>query len=74
MNQVTQWEVVDSSDRDYTVSISAEGRKRLSDDGLRRAANDNDLLKATALAHEILAGTACGGIVVALVWAIFRSF
>jgi hypothetical protein len=50
---------------DYTVCIS--------DEGLRRLANDNDLLRATAKTHEILAGTACGGIVVALVWAIFRG-
>jgi aminopeptidase-like protein len=69
----TQWTVVDDADRDYTVSISAEARKRLSDEGLRRAANDNQLLAKTALAHEVLAGAACGGIVVAIVWAIFRS-
>ena len=67
------WEIVDSSDADYTVSISAEARRRYAEDGLRRADNDNALLKATARAHEILAGAACGGIVVAFVWAIFRS-
>jgi orotate phosphoribosyltransferase len=50
---------------DYELTIS--------DEGLRRAANDNQLLAKTALAHEILAGAACGGIVVAIVWAIFRS-
>jgi type IV secretory pathway TrbD component len=56
-----------------TTLISDDGRKRLSDEGLRRAANDNALLAATARTHEILAGTACGGIVVAIVWAIYRS-
>lgn len=50
---------------DYVLNIS--------DEGLRRAAKDNDLLLATSRAHEILAGTACGLIVVAIVWAIFRS-
>ena len=28
----TQWEVVDSTDRDYTVSISAEARARLANE------------------------------------------
>jgi type IV secretory pathway TrbD component len=56
-----------------TTLISDAGCKRLSDEGLRRAANDNALLAATARTHEILAGTACGGIVVAIVWAIYRS-
>ena len=68
---MTTWEIVDDSG--VQVSISAEGRKRLSDEGLRRAANDNALLAATARTHEILAGTVCGVIVVGLVWAIFRS-
>ena len=67
------WHVVDDSDYGVSVAISDEGRRRLSDEGLRRAANDNQLLAKTALAHEILAGAACGGIVVAIVWAIFRS-
>ena len=68
----TTWEIVDDSEG-VVVHISDAGRKRLSDEGLRRLANDNDLLRATAKTHEILAGTACGGIVVALVWAIFRG-
>lgn len=42
-------------------------------DGLRRAASDNDLLRATAKGHEILAGTACFAIVILIVYAIFRS-
>lgn len=67
------WEIVDSSDADYTVSISTEARRRYSEDGLRRADNDNALLKAITRAHEIVAGAACGLIVVAFVWAIFRS-
>lgn len=45
----------------------------ISDEGLRRLADDNSLLRATAKTHEILAGAACGGIVVAIVWAIFRG-
>lgn len=45
----------------------------ISDEGLRRLANDNQLLAATARTHEVLAGTACGGIVVAFVWFVFRS-
>ncbi|WP_144156504.1 hypothetical protein [Paraburkholderia sp. BCC1885] len=73
MLKTAEWHVVDESDRDYTVSISAEARKRLSDEGLRRAANDNQLLTTTARKHEVLAGTICGLIVVAIVWAIFRS-
>lgn len=44
---------------DYTVCIS--------DEGLRRLANDNDLLKATARTHELIAGASCGAIVVAIV-------
>jgi hypothetical protein len=68
----TTWELVDDSEG-VVVHISDAGRKRLSDEGLRRSANDNALLAATARAHEILAGTACGGIVVALVCAIFRG-
>jgi type IV secretory pathway TrbD component len=71
---MTTWEIVDEDDAKHFVThISAEGRKRLSDEGLRRSASDNALLAATARTHEILAGTACGGIVVALVWAIFRG-
>lgn len=66
------WEIVDPNEG-VVAHISDAGRKRLADEGLRRAANDNALLLATAKAHEILAGAACGGIVVALVWAIFRS-
>lgn len=67
-----QWHVVDDAP-DYSVSISDEARRLLADEGLHRAANDNVLLTATAKTHEILAGTACGLIVVAIVWAIFRS-
>jgi hypothetical protein len=67
------WHVVDDSDSGVSVAISDEGRRRLSDEGLRRAANDNSLLLATARTHEILAGTACGLIVVAIVWFVFRS-
>jgi hypothetical protein len=44
---------------DYTVCIS--------DEGLRRLANDNDLLRATAKTHELIAGVSCGAIVVAVV-------
>jgi type IV secretory pathway TrbD component len=64
---MTTWTVVDDHDdaEHFAVTLSAEG--------LRRAANDNALLAATARTHEILAGTACGGIVVAIVWAIYRS-
>jgi len=69
---MTTWELVDENEG-VVVHISDAGRKRLSDEGLRRAASDNALLAATALTHEIIAGTACGGIVVALVWAIFRG-
>jgi type IV secretory pathway TrbD component len=64
---MTTWTVVDRNDdhEHFVVSISPEG--------LRRAANDNALLVAAARTHEIIAGTACGLIVVAIVWAIFRS-
>jgi type IV secretory pathway TrbD component len=50
---------------DYVLTIS--------DEGLRRAANDNQLLASVARTHEVLAGTACGAIVVAFVWFVFRS-
>lgn len=50
-----------------TTLISDAGRKKLADEGLRRAANDNALLAQTARTHELLAATACGGIVVAFV-------
>jgi hypothetical protein len=49
----------------YTVCIS--------DEGLRRLANDNDLLAKTARTHERVAVIACIGIVIAIVCAIFRS-
>lgn len=64
---MTAWTVVEPNDdhEHFVVSISPEG--------LRRAANDNDLLLATARTHEVLAGTACGLIVVAVVWFVFRS-
>lgn len=39
----------------------------ISDEGLRRLKNDNDLLKATARTHEIMAAAGCAGIVVAIV-------
>jgi orotate phosphoribosyltransferase len=44
---------------DYSVCIS--------DEGLRRLANDNALLAKAAKTHELVAATACGGIVVAIV-------
>jgi len=70
---MSTWTVVDDDREGIVTHISDAGRKRLSDEGLRRAANDNQLLAATARTHEILAGTACGLLVVAIVWAIFRS-
>jgi hypothetical protein len=69
---MTTWELVDDSEG-VVVHISDAGRKRLSDEGLRRAANDNDLLAATAFAHELLAGAACFGIVAVLVVMVFRG-
>lgn len=72
MSTSTQWEPVDPNEG-VVVHISDTGRKRLSDEGLRRAANDNQLLASVARTHEVLAGTACGAIVVAFVWFVFRS-
>ena len=65
---MTTWEIVDEDDTKHFVThISAEGRKRLSDEGLRRSANDNTLLAQTARTHEVTAAAACAGIVVAVV-------
>jgi hypothetical protein len=64
----TQWEVVDSTDRDYTVSISAEARKRLSDEELRKAAAENARRIQSSCIYEISAGVGLGGFVVAIVW------
>lgn len=65
------WEVVTPADE--AADAAQDAAVFLSADGLRRAYDDNALLAATARTHEILAGTACGLIVVAIVWAIFRS-
>lgn len=60
---MTTWELVDP-DEGVVVHISDAGRKRLSDEGLRRAANDNALLAMTAKTHEIVAGVTFGALVV----------
>ena len=51
----TQWAIVDETDRDYTVSISTEARKRLSDE-------QHDLSSDRQRA-EILMWTVCASVV-----------
>jgi phage terminase Nu1 subunit (DNA packaging protein) len=51
----TQWEVVDSTDRDYTVSISAEARARL--------ANEQHDLSSDRQRAEILMWTVCASVI-----------
>jgi hypothetical protein len=49
------------------IDDTSDYRVRISDEGLRRSANDNALLARTAKTRELIAATACGGIVVAFV-------
>lgn len=65
MSRVMQWEVVDENEG-VVVHISEAGRKRLSDECLRRAANDNALHVAACKRRELLHGIACWLAVIAL--------
>jgi phage terminase Nu1 subunit (DNA packaging protein) len=52
---MTTWEIVDSTDRDYTVSISAEARARLT--------NEQRDLSSDRQRAEILMWTVCASVI-----------
>ena len=68
----TQWIILDDDREGVVTHISDAGRKRLSDEELRKAAAENARRIQSSCIYEISAGAGFGGMIAAIVWMLVR--